>query len=84
MCSSPTRSSTRGTAVVRPAARRRQRRWRARIAPAEIRDAVTILVSGIRAEASEPAVQAPDDPALEQATATIETFEDQNCRYPGV
>jgi hypothetical protein len=45
----------------------------------EIRDAVNISVTDIRAQADEPGVKAPDASALEQAEKTIDMFEEKNC-----
>jgi hypothetical protein len=50
-----------------------------RVAPVEIRDAVNISVTDIRAQADEPGVKAPDASALEQAEKTIDMFEEKNC-----
>ena len=50
-----------------------------RVAPLEIRDAVTLSVDHIRAEAREPATQHPDESTLGQAEATIDTFDEENC-----
>ncbi|OLT13705.1 hypothetical protein BJF78_21265 [Pseudonocardia sp. CNS-139] len=50
-----------------------------RVAPVEIRPAVTVLVTDIRAEAGEPTAGDQDDAALQQAEATVDSFEDLNC-----
>jgi hypothetical protein len=52
----------------------------ARVAPTEIRDAVTTSVNHIRGEAGEPAAPQPDDSALGHAEATIDVFDEENCR----
>lgn len=49
------------------------------VAPAQIRDAVLVVVDDYRAAAAVPGVLAPDDATLTQAEATVEAFEEQNC-----
>jgi hypothetical protein len=49
------------------------------VAPVEIRDAVNIYVSDIRAQAGEPGVKAPDASTLGQAETSIDMFEEKNC-----
>jgi uncharacterized membrane protein YeiB len=44
-----------------------------RVAPVEIRGAVIITIEHIRAEAGDPAVQAPDEAVVDQAYDTIDT-----------
>jgi hypothetical protein len=50
-----------------------------RVAPVEIRDAVNIFVTDIRARAGDTEVRAPDESALGQAETTIDTYEETNC-----
>jgi uncharacterized membrane protein YeiB len=52
----------------------------ARVAPTEIRDALTTSVNHIRGEAGEPSAPQPDDSALGHAEATIDVFDEENCR----
>jgi hypothetical protein len=49
------------------------------IAPAEIRDAVTVIIDDYRAEADVPGVNEPDEAAYERADATIQAFENRTC-----
>jgi uncharacterized membrane protein len=49
------------------------------LAPAEIRDAVTVVVEDLRAEAGVPGVTAPDEDTLTRAEDTVDAFEEQNC-----
>jgi hypothetical protein len=48
-------------------------------APAQIRDAVTVVLDDLRAEAGVPGATAPDEATLTQAEATVEAFEEQSC-----
>jgi len=48
-------------------------------APAEIRDAVTLVVDDLRAEAGVAGATEPDDAALAAAEAAVDAFEEQNC-----
>jgi hypothetical protein len=48
-------------------------------APAEIRDAVNVVVDDLRAEAGVPGVTAPDEATLTQAEANVDAFEEQSC-----
>jgi len=48
------------------------------VAPPQIRDAVTISVEHLRADAGEPTPD-PDEAALAQAEDTIDAFEDEHC-----
>jgi hypothetical protein len=50
-----------------------------RVAPVEIREAVTVVVAGIRADAGESDIPDPDEATLGQATTTVDAFEDENC-----
>jgi hypothetical protein len=49
------------------------------VAPPEIREAVTVIVDDLRAEADLPGATAPDEDTLEQAEATAEDFTARNC-----
>jgi uncharacterized membrane protein len=49
------------------------------VAPAQIRDAVTVVLDDLRAEAGVPGATAPAEANLTQAEATVEAFEEQNC-----
>jgi hypothetical protein len=49
-----------------------------RVAPLQIRDAVTLSVEHLRADAGEPTPN-PDEAAVEQAEDTIDAFEDEHC-----
>jgi uncharacterized membrane protein len=49
------------------------------VAPAEIRDAVTVVLDDLRAEAGVPGATAPDEATVTQAEATVEAFEEQSC-----
>jgi hypothetical protein len=48
-------------------------------APAQIREAVTVVVDDLRAEAGVPGVAAPDEATLAQAEASVDVFEEQSC-----
>ena len=49
------------------------------IAPAVIRDAVTVVVDDCRAEADVHRANEPDETTYARAEATIEAFENRNC-----
>jgi hypothetical protein len=51
----------------------------ARVAPVEIRDAVLTEIADIRADGADPAVDGPDDAALNRADTTLTAFHDKNC-----
>jgi hypothetical protein len=48
-------------------------------APAQIRDAVTVVLDDLRAEAGVPGAIAPAEATLTQAEATVDAFEEQSC-----
>jgi hypothetical protein len=50
-----------------------------KVAPAEIRDAVTVVVDDLRAEADLPGAISPDENTLARAEATVEDFEARYC-----
>jgi uncharacterized membrane protein len=49
------------------------------VAPVEIRDAVTTIVTDYHAEANTPGVAAPSEAKVAQAETTVEVFEDRHC-----
>jgi hypothetical protein len=48
-------------------------------APAQISDAVTVVLDDLHAEAGVPGATAPDEAALARAEASVDGFEEQNC-----
>jgi hypothetical protein len=50
-----------------------------RVAPFEIRDAVSTVVEDYRAQAEVPGVVEPQEGSLQRAEATVDTFEDRSC-----
>jgi uncharacterized membrane protein len=49
------------------------------VAPAQIQDAVTVVVDDLRADAGVPGVAAPDEASLTRAEESVDAFEEQNC-----
>jgi uncharacterized membrane protein len=49
------------------------------VAPAQIQDAVTVVVDDLRADAGAPGVTAPDEATLTRAEESVDAFEEQNC-----
>jgi hypothetical protein len=49
------------------------------VAPAQIQDAVTVVVDDLRADAGVPGVAAPDEATLTRAAESVDAFEEQNC-----
>jgi uncharacterized membrane protein len=50
-----------------------------RAAPAQIREAVTVVVDDLRADAGVPGATAPDEATLTRAEDSVDAFEEKNC-----
>jgi hypothetical protein len=51
----------------------------AQAAPAQIRDAITVVVDDLRADAGVPGATAPGEAILTRAEESVDAFDEQNC-----